>query len=442
LPAGLRADLPVGWQPGRRAAGPPEGAGVGQIRQRLADLEEGRRLADERARRQGRKPGGRIAFGTTWWGRAWIEALEHRAQLDPNRLPRGRSYARSGRVGALVVENGEVRAPVYGSRIAAYRVRVRVRSFSQTEWSRAIDAIAAKAGHAAALLDGELAPEIKDDLDGAGLALLPGPGDIATGCTCPDWANPCKHAAAVCYLVAEVLDRDPFTVFQLRGRARNEVLAALRRQRTRAFAAPDRPTRPFTVTARSLVGRQPRPLPRPPRPPAHTGPPAPLLADPPLGSGVSAAGLTSLAADAARRALELANGEGDGGLGLTFEEDLARRAEPRVGTPGLAALASRAGFTEKRLLRMALAWRYGGRAGLAVLDDRWEPPGGALDEAREAVIRAGLAVRPRVVANVVQAGLVQLRLGRDGQWYRLERRGDSWNLVAPCADEPATLLGG
>ena len=117
----------------------------------------------------------------------------------------------------LVVEGGEVRAPVYGSEISAYRVWVRVRPFSEDEWTRAIDAIAAKAGHAVALLDGELAPGIVGDLDDAGLSLLPGPGEVGTTCTCPDWANPCKHAAAVCDLIAELSDRDPFTVLQLRG---------------------------------------------------------------------------------------------------------------------------------------------------------------------------------------------------------------------------------
>jgi hypothetical protein len=322
-----------------------------------------------------------------------------------------------------------------------------VRSFTKAEWSGAIAAIAAKAGHAAALLDGELSPEIVGDLEGAGLDLLPGAGEISTSCSCPDGANPCKHAAAVCYLIAELMDRDPFTIFHLRGQARDEVLAALRARRVAGGDVPGHrqtgaQTGPHTVAARSLAGRQPGPLPRPPLPPTHPGPSAPLLTDPPPGHGVSAAGLAVLAADAAQRALELANGESDGGLGLSFEEDLARRAEPRIGTPAFIELAGRAGVTEKRLLRAARAWRYGGAAGLAMLDDRWQPPEGALEEARAAFIRAGLAVRPRIVGNAVQAGMVQLRLGRGGEWYRLEHRGGSWDLVAPPEYEPAALLGG
>ena len=415
---------------------------VAEIRERIAGLDEARRLARDRARRQGRKLGGRTAFGTTWWGRAWVDALEHRARLDPNRLPRGRSYARTGKVGALVVEGGEVRAPVYGSEISAYRVWVRVRPFSEDEWTRAIDAIAAKAGHAAALLDGELAPGIVGDLDDAGLSLLPGPGEVGTTCTCPDWANPCKHAAAVCYLIAELLDRDPFTVLQLRGRGRDEVLPSLRARRAPATAitAPDRPRRTATMTGRSLVGRAAAPLPRPPLPPARAGRPAPLLTDPPPGSSFSAGGLAALAADAARRALQLANGDGDGGLGLSFDHDLARRADPLIGNPAFAALADRASVPEKQLLRMALAWRHGGPAGVTILDDHWDPPAGALDEARDALVEAGLAMRPRVVANAVQAGPLQLRLDREGTWYRLERRAGGWDLVAPPSPDPAALL--
>ncbi|HEY3810459.1 MAG TPA: SWIM zinc finger family protein [Acidimicrobiales bacterium] len=422
---------------------PARQARLADIRERITGLDEARRLARDRARRQGRKPSGRTAFGTTWWGRAWIDALEHRARLDPNRLPRGRSYARRGKVGALVVDGSGVRAPVYGTQMSAYRVWVRVRAFSDDEWGRAIDAIAAKAGHAAALLDGELAPEIVDDLAGVGLSLLPGPGEVGTTCSCPDWANPCKHAAAVCYLMAELLDREPFSVLQLRGRPREEVLAGLRARRAAegpAAATTGSPRLPATVTARSLAGRVTGPLPRLPLPPARAGRPAPLLADPPPRSGVSAAVLATLCADAARRALQLANGEGDGGLGLSFEQDLARRAEPLIGTPAFPALAGRAGVAERRLLRTALAWRYGGLAGLAVLDDRWDPPAGALDEARAALIAAGLGVRPRITANAAHAGLLQLRLGRDGAWYRLERRAGGWDLVAPPAPDPDSLL--
>ena len=423
---------------------PEREARLAAIRARIAGLDEARHLAQERARRQGKKAGGRISFARNWWGRAWIDALEHRARLDPNRLPRGRTYARTGKVGALVVEQGEVRAPVYGSRMSAYRVRVRVRMFTDEEWARALEAVAAKAGHAAALLDGELTPAVVEDLSGVGLELLPGPGEVGTSCTCPDWANPCKHAAAVCYLIAKLLDRDPFALLVLRGRERDEVLTGLRTRRQSPDAlelASSSPRTEMTMPARSLLlGRVPGPLPRPPRPPAAPGRPAPLVVDPPPHLGVRAAGLSALASDAAARALELLNGESRGGLDLTFEQDLARRASSLVGTTRFSTLAKRAGWDPKHLMRLALAWRHAGMAGLAVLEERWDPPAGALDEGRQALIEAGLAARPRASSNAVSAGGVQLRLGQDGLWYRLERRAGGWDLVAPASVDPASLV--
>lgn len=170
-------------------------------------------------------------FGHTWWGRAWVDALETRAHLDPNRLPRGRTYARQDRVSTLHVGAGEVTAFVRGGRPGRYRVLVRVRTHDDEEWDRLVATIAGRAAHAAALLDGDLDPEVADDARSAGVDLLPGPGDLLPRCSCPDWADPCKHAAAVCYLVADVLDDDPFALFTLRGRSRDALMAQLREHR-------------------------------------------------------------------------------------------------------------------------------------------------------------------------------------------------------------------
>ncbi len=322
--------------------------------------------------------------------------------------------------------------------MSAYRVWVRVRSFSEDEWGRAIDAIAAKAGHAAALLDGELAPEIVDDLEGAGLALLParrGRHHLHL----PDWANPCKHAAAVCYLIAELLDRDPFTVLQLRGRGRDEVLAGLRARRaTAAATAPDRPPRTPTRPARSLVGRATGPLPRPPLPPARAGRPALLLADP-----ARVFHLRRRAGGAGRRrgeaALQLATGDSDGGLSSS-EQDLARRAEALIGTPAFGALAGRAGLTEKHLLP---GWRWRGAmaalAGwLSSLTSRTRPPA-PLTTARDALVAAGLAVRPRVAANALQAGS-PASPDRGGDCTDSKGRAGGGTWWPHPAQDPAALL--
>ena len=113
-----------------------------------------------------------------------------------------------------------------------------MRRFTDDEWDRVLEAISARLGHAAALLDGELPPEIADDAAGAGLDLLPGGGELGPRCSCPDDADPCKHSAAACYLLTDALDADPFALFLLRGRTRDQVLAGVRARRRGAAAGP------------------------------------------------------------------------------------------------------------------------------------------------------------------------------------------------------------
>src|ERR1700677_4282071 len=287
-------------------------------------------------------------LGRSWWGRAWVEALEQRARLDPNRLPRGVDYARSSAVGELTLAPGEARARVQGRKTEPYEVRIRVRQFTDEEWDRALAAISARLGHAAALLDGELPPEIADDAAGAGLDLLPGGGEIGPRCSCPDEADPCKHSAAACYLLTDALDADPFTLFLLRGRSRDEVLAGVRSRRRGATggdtdSAPQRLGPPadegvdartaYTAATRSLS----MPVPAPPLPPGRPGHPAALPVDPPPRYSGLRDDLLQLAADAASRAWEMAMGlSADAGLNLDQDADLARRAAQALGTPAFA----------------------------------------------------------------------------------------------------------
>jgi uncharacterized Zn finger protein len=373
-----------------------------------------------------------------------VTALEERARLDPNRLPRGRSYARGGTVGELTIAPGEVRAAVQGRRVRPYQVRVRVRVLEAGEWDRVLDAIAAQIGHAAALLDGELLPEVADDVRSAGTDLLPGPGELQPRCSCPDWADPCKHAAAVCYLVAGALDADPFSLLLLRGRRRDEVLAALRaRRRPAAEADPDR-SRPATdpgVDAREAYRRSPAPLPAPPLPPPRPGQPAVLPVDPPAGAGLRSEDLVALAADAAARAFQLATGSGDGGLSLDLEADLARRAAGLLGTGrGLAALAASAGMPSRELLAWAVTWQQAGRGGLDALRTTWQPPATDLAEGRAALDRLAGQGAVRAWRNRLTCGRLQLRLGGDGLWYRFARSGGEWVLDGPPSPAPDALV--
>jgi len=393
-------------------------------------------------------PGSRRPFGATWWGRAWLEALEQRARLDPGRLSRGRSYARRGSVVDLTVSPGEVEAVVQGSRVTPYQVTVRIRAFSSAEWDSVLEVVSAQIGRVAALLDGEMPPEVIDDVRDAGLELLPGAGEVLTHCTCPDFAVPCKHSAAVCYLIADALDDDPFALLLLRGRRKDELLAALRTRRGSPAAPVVAPRTPppagipaIAAFARHLTPETPStvPVPAPPRPLAAPGVPAAVrVLDPPRSSGVDVRDLVALATDAARRAWELASGDGDGGLNLTYEQDLARRAAKALGTPELADLAHRAGISSRQLTTWAVAWREAGPGGLAVtLDDPVAVipvTPDALTEALEALPNA------TVEANRVTSGKLQLRLGQDNLWYRFDQHFSDWTLAGPPSPDPKDLL--
>ncbi|HYO54570.1 SWIM zinc finger family protein [Archangium sp.] len=170
--------------------------------------------------------------GATWWGQRWLEALERFSGGYSNRLSRGRSYARAGRTHDLEVKAGEVTARVTGSRPTPYKVSLRLAKLDDATWNKAIAAMAAQAHFSAELLAGEMPKAIDEAFHTAGASLFPErEADLDTHCTCPDWANPCKHVAATHYVLGEALDKDPFLLFELRGRTRAEVLAALRAAR-------------------------------------------------------------------------------------------------------------------------------------------------------------------------------------------------------------------
>ncbi|MBK3582062.1 SWIM zinc finger family protein, partial [Streptomyces sp. MBT65] len=179
------------------------------------------------------RPSDGVGFAETWWGNAWVTALEEGA-LDPKRLARGRGYAEKGHVDAITVTPGLVLGYVQGSRARPYRVQVRLRTLDDADWERFLDAAADRPGHIAALLDKEMPKSLAE----IGVPLLPGPGDLSPQCSCPDSGHPCKHAAALCYQTARLLDADPFVLLLLRGRGERPLLDALsRRNATRAARA-------------------------------------------------------------------------------------------------------------------------------------------------------------------------------------------------------------
>lgn len=166
----------------------------------------------------------------SWWSKRFVSVLE--GLTVANRLTRGRAYARGGQVIGLTVRSAWVTAQVQGSGHRPYDVWIQVSRLSEAEWDRVEDAMAGHAHLAAALLVGEMLPEIEVVFASAGLSLFPSSQrDLAMECSCPDRANPCKHVAASFYMLAEAFDRDPFLLFQCRGRSRDALLAGLRRRR-------------------------------------------------------------------------------------------------------------------------------------------------------------------------------------------------------------------
>ena len=165
-------------------------------------------------------------FGTTWWGRLWIRALEQLGDDFENRLPRGKKYAEEGAVSHFTVSPGEIQAKVHGRK--TYNVTLGLPALTGAQWEKALQRIHQESRFVASLLAGEMPQGLDETFRESGASLYPRvPKELQTHCDCPDWANPCKHVAAVCYIMAEALDRDPWLLFDLRGRTREEVLEAL-----------------------------------------------------------------------------------------------------------------------------------------------------------------------------------------------------------------------
>lgn len=167
----------------------------------------------------------RGAFATTWWAQRWLAVLEG-FNLGA-RLQRGRTYARGGQVLGIDIAPGRVAARVQGSRKEPYRVTISVTAFKPDERQRLGVALAASPLHLAKLLAGEMPQDIESVLERQKVSLFPArQSELQTNCSCPDWSNPCKHVAAVYYLLGEEFDRDPFLLFTLRGVAREDLIGA------------------------------------------------------------------------------------------------------------------------------------------------------------------------------------------------------------------------
>jgi uncharacterized Zn finger protein len=166
----------------------------------------------------------RGAMAETWWSKRFIAVLESFGL--GGRMTRGRTYARGGQVLSLEVNEGLLVAQVQGSRKTPYAVTVRLATPSTTQWIKISDALKSRLGYAARLLDGEVPTDLEDVFAAAGSKLFPEQWrDLRATCSCPDWGDPCKHQAAVLYVFADQLDRDPWKLIEWMGKSKDEILA-------------------------------------------------------------------------------------------------------------------------------------------------------------------------------------------------------------------------
>jgi uncharacterized Zn finger protein len=165
-------------------------------------------------------------FGKSWWAKRWQAVLD--SFRIGGRLARGRTYARQGQVLSIDIHSGEVTAKVQGSRPKPYEVTIGVTKLDDAEWERVLAVLSRQALFVAKLLAGEMPQDIEGVFTQAKVSLFPQKrGDLETDCSCPDESNPCKHIAAVYYLLGEEFDRDPFLLFRLRGLERDNLLEKL-----------------------------------------------------------------------------------------------------------------------------------------------------------------------------------------------------------------------
>ncbi|MGW2579942.1 SWIM zinc finger family protein [Streptomyces virginiae] len=394
-------------------------------------------------------------FAHTWWGHAWVRALEDSA-LDGTQLKQGRRYARSGAVGAMSVRPGGLTAVVRDPDGTAHRTDVLVQEFTEAEWNRLLDLAAAEAGHIAALLDREVPPELAEDATAAGVELLPGIGDLDPRCDCGEWDH-CAHTAALCYQVARLLDQDPFVLLLLRGRGERELVDDLAERSTaEAEAEADAPhgsADEGVPAAEVFAVGAPRPaLPPLPALPETPGQPPALdtEAEPEPHLDVDAVEFLAQAAatEAHRRLAEaLAPGHADRAptAPLSLAEDAVRLTAEADDFRVRSRLAAATGRSRAEMELAVRAWGFGAAPGLAALEDDWTPDRSTLDRARAALATAWADGEPpvlrRVRARWTQAGTDrQLRLGREGRWWPYRREAGRWIPSGPSAPDPGSAL--
>jgi uncharacterized Zn finger protein len=408
------------------------------------------------------RKGGRTR-GQSWWGGAWAESMED-SWPEEAVLKKGRSLARSGRLGPLSVAPGRIATQVYGGADELYSVRLELPELDDDQWDALWERTVDRPAETEALLAGELPPDLLEAAEDARLGLLPGYGELAPDCDCDEPDHPCAHAVALGYQFSWLLDEEPQLLLLVRGREWPQALEELKSALlVRAMTEAEDDTEDDAVETVEVVERRPgaratgtvdgipfaeayaRPVvPLPALPPL---PEAPEVSTEPV-TGIEADPLERLVADAAVRARELLSYT----LGLAGEpprpldvwQDTVRIAATHPDPQVPRRLRESCGRPDE-LDRAAEAWRFGGGAGLEVLEEAWEPPRSEVARARTALSTGweddespDLVVRDN--RWTLSGRGLQLRYGRDGRWYPYRERSGTWWPAGPPTHDPDLAL--
>src|ERR1700682_1133047 len=157
----------------------------------------------------------------TFWGKSWCDNLERYSDFA-NRLPRGRTYVRNGSVVDLQIMPGAIRALFSGSEL--YEVALTVAPVGKARWKSICDDCAGASDSLVELLQGRLSKGVMERICRQNHGLFPAPAEIKLSCSCPDWADMCKHVAAVLYGIGARLDHQPELLFRLRAVDEKELI--------------------------------------------------------------------------------------------------------------------------------------------------------------------------------------------------------------------------
>jgi uncharacterized Zn finger protein len=204
-------------------------------RRRRAEAEIAKLRKKGRAMAPVRIEGRKIA--TTFWGQSWCTNLERYSDYA-SRLPRGRSYVRNGLVIDLQIAKGKVRAVVSGSEL--YDVEITITPVTSKRWKNICRECSGTIDSLVELLQGRLAKGVMDRVCREGDGLFPQPSEIKLSCSCPDWADMCKHVAGALYGIGARLDSEPRLLFELRGVDETELVAGADQGAGRLNSAPGR----------------------------------------------------------------------------------------------------------------------------------------------------------------------------------------------------------